>query len=96
MEETDKRLQAFQISWLLLNRKIMRMVYLMLPLKKEADVEGKPIDVSKAVEAVAAIKAEAEADAEAEAVAVAATEVDATRDITKNIYNREITREKIV
>jgi len=95
LEETDKRLLAFQISWLLLNLKIMRMVYLMLPLKKEADVEGKPIDVSKAA---AAIKAEV--DAEAEAVAVAATEAvatrDITRDITKNIYNREITREKIV
>ena len=60
------------------------MVYLMLLLKKEADLEGKQHnDVSEA-EAAAAIKAEAEADAEAEAVAVAATKADATRDITNN------------
>jgi len=54
----------------------MQMVYLILPLNKEADIEGKHGDK---VEVEAAAKAAAEAE---NAVANAA-EVDATRDITK-------------
>ena len=53
------------------------MVYLILPLNKEADIEGKHGDVSKA-------EAAAKAAAEAENAVANAAEVDATRDITKN------------
>jgi hypothetical protein len=50
------------------------MVYLILPLNKEADIEGKPGDK---------VEVAAKAAAEAENAVANAAEVDATRDITK-------------